>query len=40
MTNLGLDELWVVYPGKRVYALDKKIIVRPLSDCIARKKST
>jgi uncharacterized protein len=30
--DLGLDELWVVYPGTRAYALDEKIVVRPLSD--------
>lgn len=29
-----LDELWVVYPGTGVFALDGKITVRPLSDCI------
>ena len=34
ITDLGLDELWVVYPGTRVYALDEKIVVRPLSDFI------
>lgn len=34
ITDLELDELWVVYPGSRVYALDEKITVRPLLDCI------
>ena len=34
ITDLGLDELWVVYPGTRAYALDDRITVRPLSDCI------
>jgi predicted AAA+ superfamily ATPase len=34
ITDLGLDELWVVYPGTRVYALDDRIKVRPLADCI------
>jgi predicted AAA+ superfamily ATPase len=34
ITDLGLDELWVVYPGTRVYALDEKIKVRSLADCI------
>ncbi len=30
--DLGLDELWVVYPGGREYRLDEKIRVRPLAD--------
>lgn len=34
ITDTGLDELWVVYPGTRSYALDDRITVRPLSDCI------
>ena len=34
ITDLGLDELWVVYPGTRVYDLGEKIKVRPLADCI------
>jgi predicted AAA+ superfamily ATPase len=34
VTDLELDELWVVYPGSRSYALDDKITVRPLLDCI------
>jgi uncharacterized protein len=38
IADLGLHELWVVYPGKRVYALDEKIVVRPLSDCIRVSK--
>ena len=41
ITDAALDELWVVYPGTRTYALDDKITVRPLADCIKpRKKST
>ena len=35
LTDLELDELWVVYPGQRSYPLGKKITVRPLADCIA-----
>jgi predicted AAA+ superfamily ATPase len=34
VADLGLDELWVVYPGQRVYELDEKIVARPLSDCV------
>ncbi len=34
MTDLQLDELWVVYPGTRAYALDDRIQVRPLADCL------
>lgn len=34
ITDLGLDELWVVYPGTRAYALDDRITVRPLADCL------
>ena len=41
ITDANLDQLWVVYPGNRAYALDDKIIVRPLADCIKpRKKLT
>lgn len=29
--DLALDELWVIYPGKREYRLADKVIVRPLS---------
>jgi uncharacterized protein len=39
IADTKLDELWVVYPGTRTYALDKKITVRPLSDCIRRRKT-
>lgn len=35
MADVGLDELWVVYPGTRSYALDDRITVRPLRDCLA-----
>jgi hypothetical protein len=35
LTDLELDELWVVYPGQRSYPLGNKITVRPLADCIA-----
>ena len=37
MTDAALDELWVVYPGTRSYALADRITVRPLSQCIAAK---
>jgi len=40
ITDLGLDELWVVYPGTRVYALDDRITVRPLADCIQPRKTS
>ena len=39
MADTKLDELWVVYPGTRTYALDEKITVRPLAECIRRQKS-
>jgi predicted AAA+ superfamily ATPase len=32
MADLKLDELWVVYPGDREYALGDRIRVRPLVD--------
>jgi hypothetical protein len=35
ITDAGLDELWVVYPGTRSYALDDRITVRPLHECLA-----
>jgi hypothetical protein len=38
IADTKLDELWVVYPGTRIYALDKKITVRPLVECIRRRK--
>jgi uncharacterized protein len=31
MADLKLDELWVVYPGKREYRLEESVRVRPLS---------
>jgi predicted AAA+ superfamily ATPase len=34
VADLELDELWVVYPGSRSYALDERITVRPLADCL------
>ena len=40
ITDLGLDELWVVYPGTRGYALDDRIKVRPLSTCIQPRKTS
>lgn len=40
MTDLDLDELWVVYPGTRTYALDDRIKVRPLADCLETRKTS
>ena len=40
ITDLDLDELWVVYPGTRVYALDDRIKGRPLADCIQPRKTS
>jgi hypothetical protein len=37
VTDTALDELWVVYPGTRSYALDDRITVRPLHDCLASR---
>ena len=34
LSDLSLDTLWVVYPGTRSYALDDRITVRSLSDCL------
>ena len=34
LADLALDTPWVVYPGTRSYALDERITVRPLSDCV------
>jgi predicted AAA+ superfamily ATPase len=31
IADLALDELWVVYPGKREYQLADNVIVRPLN---------
>ena len=39
ITDLALDELWVIYPGTRSYALDDKISVFPLSACIRPKEN-
>ena len=40
ITDVGLDELWVVYPGTRAYALEDRIKVRPLKDCIQPRKNS
>jgi len=34
LADLALDTLWVVYPGTRSYALDERITVRFLADCV------
>ena len=39
ITDLALDELWVIYPGTRSYTLDDKISVFPLSACICPGKT-
>jgi len=33
IADAALDELWVVYPGTRSYALADRITVRPLAEC-------
>lgn len=35
IADTDLDEFWVVYPGTRSYALEDRITVRPLQDCLA-----
>ena len=30
--DLGLEHLWVIYPGDQKYALDSKITVIPLEE--------
>jgi len=37
IADTALDELWVVYPGTRSYALTDRITVRPLADCLVVK---
>jgi hypothetical protein len=32
--DLGLEHLWVVYPGNQKYALDGKITALPLEEII------
>ena len=32
--DLGLEHLWVVYPGNQKYDLDKKITVIPLEEIL------
>ena len=39
LVDLDLDELWVVYPGKRSYPLGEKVSVRALADCIVARCS-
>jgi uncharacterized protein len=39
IADTKLDELWVVYPGTRSYALDRIITVLPLRECIQRRKA-
>ena len=35
ITDMALDERWVVYPGTLSYALDDRITCGPLHDCLA-----
>ena len=35
LSDLELDQLWVVYPGHRSYSLGKTVFARPLVECIA-----
>jgi len=39
IADIALDELWVVYPGTRAYALDERITVRPLADCVQPRRT-
>jgi hypothetical protein len=40
ITDAALDELWVVYPGTRSYALADRITVRPLTECTQLRKES
>ena len=37
LTDLKLDELWVVYPGEKRYALAKKVEAVPLAELVSAK---
>ena len=37
--DLGLEHLWVVYPGNQKYALDKKITAIPLGEILQAAKN-
>lgn len=37
--DLGLEHLWVIYPGDQEYALDDKITVSPLENIVQRTES-
>ena len=32
LADLGLDHLWVIYPGDEAYALDDRISALPVAD--------
>jgi uncharacterized protein len=32
LKDLGLEHLWIIYPGDQKYALDEKITVLPLEE--------
>jgi len=34
ITDLELDELWVIYPGEREYRLGDQVTVKPLQDVV------
>jgi predicted AAA+ superfamily ATPase len=40
LADTALDEIWVVYPGTRSYALADRITVRPLADCVLPGKAS
>lgn len=37
--DLGLEHLWVVYPGDETYSLDRKITVIPLEEILQREQA-
>jgi len=37
LTDLKLDALWVIYPGKQAYALNEKVRVLPLAEAIGEQ---
>ena len=34
LADLGLDHLWIVYPGPDAYELDDRLSVLPLTDVL------
>ena len=37
LNELNLKHLWIIYPGKATYALDKKVTVIPLTELSSLK---